>query len=483
MTRFARAKGSKSCNDKTPEEATSWLEMKNAIISKPSSPVNVAGEVVKKQKEKGKKIKAEWASLDNDTVEDYFSLIREHHNTERNNPNEKKKKENKKTNSANKESDSLIRTNESGKQVAKKKNLVSDAESGKVNLLPEESNVSKKAKKKGEKRKLNELINGSEGPSKKIKVEKCISVKKELNQKNLKKVKGDSSKGVKTGEVENRKNKAKKLENKGSKKIKNTFNSKQTGNQLNTLSGKYIGSNNHNKNEKKKKKDFNGRREKFNELYNKQNVVEELIVNGEKIQIVKFQGFNVTLKDAEKLKKLRAEMFKEGIPKAKLEAALKLERRRAEKALSRLKKAVCFHCRKSGHVLSQCPSLTESQNTGTGICYKCGSTEHLAVECKVVRGSSFQFAECFICKEQGHIARQCPDNPRGLYPNGGACRECGDVTHLKRDCPKVVSKKEGEQMTVGIRNDRNLELLDEEIVTRKTEKTKKYATKKSVVKF
>lgn len=38
---------------------------------------------------------------------------------------------------------------------------------------------------------------------------------------------------------------------------------------------------------------------------------------------------------------------------------------------------------------------------------------------------------------QGHIARQCPDNPKGLYPNGGCCKLCGDVTHLRKDCPTV----------------------------------------------
>lgn len=31
----------------------------------------------------------------------------------------------------------------------------------------------------------------------------------------------------------------------------------------------------------------------------------------------------------------------------------------------------------------------------------------------------YNFATCFICKEQGHIAKQCPDNQRGLYPKGG----------------------------------------------------------------
>lgn len=58
------------------------------------------------------------------------------------------------------------------------------------------------------------------------------------------------------------------------------------------------------------------------------------------------------------------------------------------------------------------------ETTGSGICFKCGSAEHTHFECKVVRGQEFKFAQCFICNEQGHIARQCPDNARGLYPKG-----------------------------------------------------------------
>jgi hypothetical protein len=29
----------------------------------------------------------------------------------------------------------------------------------------------------------------------------------------------------------------------------------------------------------------------------------------------------------------------------------------------------------------------------------------------------FPYAKCFICGETGHLSKQCPDNPKGLYPN------------------------------------------------------------------
>ena len=35
----------------------------------------------------------------------------------------------------------------------------------------------------------------------------------------------------------------------------------------------------------------------------------------------------------------------------------------------------------------------------------------------------YPYAKCFICKEIGHIARSCPDNPRGLFPNGQFIRK------------------------------------------------------------
>jgi len=26
------------------------------------------------------------------------------------------------------------------------------------------------------------------------------------------------------------------------------------------------------------------------------------------------------------------------------------------------------------------------------------------------------FAECFLCKERGHLSRNCPENKHGIYP-------------------------------------------------------------------
>lgn len=92
-----------------------------------------------------------------------------------------------------------------------------------------------------------------------------------------------------------------------------------------------------------------------------------------------------------------------------------------------------FHCQ-----LENCPSKVE-----TNICFKCGSTEHTSQGCRKVslpgQGKTdwapvasvhtilqltssspdeFPFAVCFICKQKGHLSRRCPDNPRGLYPDG-----------------------------------------------------------------
>ncbi|XP_053970404.1 putative uncharacterized protein DDB_G0286901 [Hylaeus volcanicus] len=204
----------------------------------------------------------------------------------------------------------------------------------------------------------------------------------------------------------------------------------------------------------------------------------KVVINGVEIEIVKFGGFPVRKEDAERLHELKQKMIMKGIPKKETDAAIKLERRKAEKALARIRKCVCFHCRKAGHNLSDCPELGIEQ-AGTGICFKCGSTEHTHFECKVAKPTEFRYATCFICREQGHIAKQCPDNPKGVYPQGGSCKVCGDVTHLKKDCPDLIKEKEENTITVNSIANGNLESLEEnvKIVEEKTNKKSKKVVK------
>ncbi|XP_078050392.1 uncharacterized protein LOC144476933 [Augochlora pura] len=205
----------------------------------------------------------------------------------------------------------------------------------------------------------------------------------------------------------------------------------------------------------------------------------KLTINGIEIELSKYDGFPVRKEDADRLRELKQKMIMKGIPKKEIDIAIKLERRRAEKALARIRRNVCFHCRKGGHNLSDCPELG-SEQASTGICFKCGSTEHTHFECKVAKPTEFRYATCFICREQGHIAKQCPDNPKGIYPRGGSCNVCGDVTHLKKDCPDLIKEKEENEITLNTIADGNIEHLEGSTKTVQPVENKK---PKKVVKF
>lgn len=126
----------------------------------------------------------------------------------------------------------------------------------------------------------------------------------------------------------------------------------------------------------------------------------QITLDGNVIDIAYFQGFPIRKEDQARLKQLQKDMISKGIPRSQINVALKMERRKAEKALAREKKKVCFNCRVSGHLISECPDLEAQNQAGTGICFKCGSTEHTHFQCKVVREQEFKFAQCFICNEQ-----------------------------------------------------------------------------------
>ena len=42
---------------------------------------------------------------------------------------------------------------------------------------------------------------------------------------------------------------------------------------------------------------------------------------------------------------------------------------------------VCYHCREPGHGVADCPKALADVEQGTGVCFRCGSTEHDVSQC------------------------------------------------------------------------------------------------------
>lgn len=144
-------------------------------------------------------------------------------------------------------------------------------------------------------------------------------------------------------------------------------------------------------------------------------------------------------------------------------------RREAYVTKSRDKDLVCYRCRKSGHSAENCKEVPANADGGEGkaampaskklggnICYKCGSTDHRIQICPKIKPflkpgrnkekldfgklGDLPYANCYVCSKSGHLASHCPENTKGVYPQGGSCRECGSVDHFGWDCP---TKKKG----------------------------------------
>jgi zinc finger CCHC domain-containing protein 9 len=141
------------------------------------------------------------------------------------------------------------------------------------------------------------------------------------------------------------------------------------------------------------------------------------------------------------------------------------EARRLKRIAERSANKTCFACREIGHSAKDCQSLrpdeaNESSDRAmktktVGICYRCaphsfplalivlrlmtrcGSRKHNLARCREPArpDNPLPFASCFVCTGRGHLASSCPKNEgKGVYPNGGSCKLCGETTHLAKNC-------------------------------------------------
>lgn len=451
MTRYARAKGSKASNERIPNEATPWHVMKQQLIENLSKKQEIS-EKTKSVKELLEHKQNKFTTNEIESINNSWAEFPD--NSERRKDlmtNNIKKNQKIQLNQAKIENDTNInKPNISLDKLNKKrkKNVqdISEIKKNKNDILTNESQNEKvipfKRQKYNNEKNLNEnLFNITENNN------DNFTLKNTNNNRNIK-----INQTIRFNK--NSVTKSQKYKN-----IPNKFGIKKFDNQ------------------KKKKKPPKIRDDKEHKRRKPDLGSSKIIINGIEIEIVKFDGFPVKKEDADRLNNLKQKMIMKGVPQKEIDAAMKLERRKAEKALARIKKCVCFHCRKAGHNLSDCPELG-SEQAGTGICYKCGSTEHTHFECKVTKPTEYRYATCFICREQGHISKQCPDNPKGIYPQGGACKICGDVTHLKKDCPDLIKEKEQNIITVNTITNDNVESLEQKnIIDKKDDKKTKKIVK------
>ncbi|XP_043260070.1 putative uncharacterized protein DDB_G0286901 [Colletes gigas] len=501
MTRYARSKGSKASNEKVADEPTPWHVMKQQLAENLSKKENrpiknkSAKELLQDKQDvfycDVGNVNNDWAEFeDNSPTKSINSVTKEIKKKQKTPQHLNKPKKNKnvsvsKVKDLNKDTEHInnvnieathSKSNEIRKQIKRKdrkpidvpikESDVSQIEKNEKNthnvVTENDGGLSKRQKRNMRKQKKNSCENTSETDvssnkqKKKFKNNSNANKEIENNQNNNENRNEGNDRGIKqfNNKFTNNSN--------NFKTVPNKFHSKQFEN--NRVNKRKLPKIRDDKEHKRRKADLGPTK---------------MVINGIEIEIVKFDGFPVKKEDAERLGDLKQKMIIKGIPKKEIDIAMKLERRKAEKALARIRRCVCFHCRKAGHNLSDCPELGVEQ-AGTGICFKCGSTEHTHFECRVAKPTEFRYATCFICREQGHIAKQCPDNPKGVYPQGGSCKVCGDVTHLKKDCPDLIKEKEENTITVNsIAND-SVESLEENV---KFTHEKDNSKSKKVVKF
>jgi len=496
MVRWARSKGSAGSNERTEEEATPWSQLvagmrRNAAAAAESNVEDLEDESNGHQ----------YLSDDTNDVQDnvHREARKDDAATARKSSDEAEKDEEEEEEEEVERVDDIL--NEGSKE---KKKVVLVEQSEEVD--------GDKSKKKKKKRSQDKCLNCKQkGHLKKECPDLTEERRKELQELYTMKI---ERKGHGTGRKKNKRKAAESLENgtdkdnkerggdgdDGAKESSATDSSSPAKKPKMMDGGQKKGQNHHEGGQKKGHHHHEGGQKGRNQRPPKKPLLD---ITGQTVQEDEglFQGFRVKKEAVKKLKALATQLKTEERPETEIAETLKRERRKAERELAKFRKMVCFNCRQSGHLLIDCPQQQKKENNGTANessssmlpsngnhCFKCGSKDHTSRDCVSKRKGkdAYAFATCFICKETGHLAKSCPDNPRGLYPKGGGCRFCGSVEHLKADCSRKIQKDERLEVKVGVisaGNDGGYGL--EDIVDDRQDSGKKTVEKpqKKVVKF
>lgn len=89
------------------------------------------------------------------------------------------------------------------------------------------------------------------------------------------------------------------------------------------------------------------------------------------------------------------------------------------------------------------PRKAVDSTTAPGVgkaCHTCGEVGHLKRDCPQGGAGGDGAAApkaCHTCGDVGHLKRECPKNVgRAVDNSQKACHQCGEVGHIRRECPQ-----------------------------------------------